>query len=85
MEPFPNLRAMMRMRAVRLYHLADLLRMSDSSVCERLHGRGEFAPHEKTRLAQYFNVKEEWLFAPLEIPASARIQPANLAPAVWAR
>jgi hypothetical protein len=84
-NPFPRVRTLMRSRGTRLYHLAELLRMSDSAICERLHGRAEFAPHEKARLAWYFSVKEEWLFAPEEIPASARIQPTPFAPARWAR
>jgi plasmid maintenance system antidote protein VapI len=75
---------LMRARNVKLYHVAELLRVSDSLVCEKLQGRSKFAPHEKTRLAWFFGVKEEWLFAQEEIPASARLQPAPFAPG-WAR
>jgi len=84
-NPFPRVRTLMKARRVRLYDLAELLRMSDSAVCERLHGRAQFAPHERTRLADYFGVLESWLFAPEEIPASARRQPAPFASAAWAR
>ena len=84
---FGNLRNLMRARRICLFHLAGVLRMSDSSVCERLAGRIPLAPHEKQRLAEFFGVKQEWLFAPLDIPASARLKPetAMLAPATERR
>jgi len=81
---FPRVRMLLRSRSVKLYHLAELLRVSDSLVCEKLQGRSPFAPHEKTRLAWFFGVKEEWLFAAEEIPTSARLRPED-SPTMWAK
>lgn len=78
-NPYPRIRTLMRSRSTRLYHLAELLRVSDSTICERLMGRAQLAPHEKTRLAQYFGVEEAWLFASEAIPAQRR-EVAMIAP-----
>ena len=82
---FPNLRVMMAHRRVRIWELSAVLRMSDGYVSQRLNGRHEFAPHERTRLAEYFGVKEDWLFAPMSVPLSARREFAMMQPAVELR
>jgi uncharacterized protein YqiB (DUF1249 family) len=70
----------MRARNIRLYHLAQALRTSDSAVCERLQGRYPLAPHERARISECLGMSEEWLFAPLDVPVSARRETAMLQP-----
>jgi transcriptional regulator with XRE-family HTH domain len=82
---FPNLRALMRTRGIHLYHLGQLLRMSDSAMNQRLLGRIPLAPHEKRRLAELFGVEEAWLFAPLVVPPAVRRETAMLTPAMETR
>jgi hypothetical protein len=82
---FPNLRAVMSDRGVRLYHLAAHLRVSDGYLCQRLAGRRPFQDHERRLIAQYFCINPDWLFAPLHVPASARRETATLTPVVESR
>jgi transcriptional regulator with XRE-family HTH domain len=72
---FPNLRGLMRARGIRIFQIGQLLRMSDSAVNQRLLGRIPFLPYQRTRIAELFGVEESWLFAPLVVPASARLVP----------
>jgi hypothetical protein len=81
---FANLRAMMSHRRVRAWELAQILRHSDAYLSDRLNGRYEFAPHERTRLAEYFGVKEDWLFQEFRPPV-ARRETAMLTPAMEVR
>ena len=69
---FPNLRGMMKHTHTRIYDLAQFLKMSDASFSQRLTGRYQWAPHERNRLSEYFGINQEWLFAPLSVPPSAR-------------
>jgi len=83
---FPNLRAIMVQRHVRQYQLAAHLRMGLSAFNARLCGRLEFAPYERTRIAEYFALNPAWLFADLEVPATARAYTtAALTPAMETR
>lgn len=81
---YPNLRAMMFHRKVRLFELAAVLRMSDGALSMRLTGRYEFAPHERNRLAEYFSVSSDWLFQEFRPPV-ARRETAMLVPAMETR
>jgi len=81
---FPNLRVMMSHRRVRLWELAAVLKHSDTYLSDRLNGRYEFAPHERTRLAEYFGVKEAWLFQRFQPPVAVR-ENASLVPAMETR
>jgi hypothetical protein len=71
---FPHLRAIMGQRRVRVLDLALLLKLSDGQVSLRLAGRLPFLPHERTRICEFFSLCEDWLFAPLNIPHSARLE-----------
>ena len=82
---YPNLRSLMCQRGIRLFHLSAHLRASDGYVSARLCGRRPFAPHERTRLAEFFSVPEDWLFTPLTVPPLARRETASFAPAMEAR
>lgn len=81
---YPRVRAMMAYRHVRLFELAAVLRMSDGALSQRLSGRYLFAPHERTRLAEYFAVDSAWLFEEFRLPA-ARHETAILTPAMEMR
>jgi hypothetical protein len=77
---FANFKAMMAHKRVRLWELAPVLRRSDGYLSDRLNGRFEFAPHERTRLAEYFGCSEDWLFQRFQPPV-ARRETASLVPA----
>ena len=81
---FANLRVMMSDRRVRLWELAKVLKRSDAYLSDRLNGRYQFAPHERTRLAEYFGVKEDWLFQEFRPPV-ARRETAMLTPSAELR
>jgi len=81
---FTNLRFLMRHRRVLLWDLAELLKISQSAVSQRLNGRLEFLPMERDILGRYFGVKVEWLFQEFRMPAM-HPQASAFAPAVWAR
>jgi transcriptional regulator with XRE-family HTH domain len=82
---FPFLRAVMQQRRVRVCDLAQMLRMSDASMSLRLSGRIPLAPHERSRIAEYFSLSEDFLFAPLNVPRPARHETTMLTPAVETR
>ena len=71
---FPHLRAVMQERRTRVYDLGVLLKLSDGQVSLRLAGRLPFLPHERKRICEHFGLCEDWLFAPLNIPRSARLE-----------
>lgn len=81
---FPNLRVMMGHTRTRLWELGKILKRSDAYLSDRLNGRYEFAPHERTRIAEFFGVNENWLFQPFQPPV-ARRETAMLAPATESR
>ncbi len=81
---FPNLRNMMKYRRVRLWELAAVLKRSDTYLSDRLEGRYQFAPHERTRIAEYFGLQEGYLFKQFEPPV-ARRETASLTPAMETR
>jgi hypothetical protein len=81
---FGNVKLMMSYRRVRLWEVCTALKHSDTYLSDRLNGRREFAPHERTRLAEYFGVGEDWLFQEFRPPVTRR-ETASLTPAMEAR
>jgi hypothetical protein len=52
--------------------LADLLKISEATFSRKIHGRAQFAPHERARIAASLRFDPRWLFEEPIIPASAR-------------
>lgn len=71
---YANLISAMRERRVRQYDLANLLQTSESTICRKLEGRMEFAPHEQARIGERLGFAPEWLFAQTRPPAAARLE-----------
>jgi plasmid maintenance system antidote protein VapI len=82
---YPNLRMTMDLRRVRLYNLAQHLKMSDAALSARLHGRYQLEPHLRNRIAEYFALNPDWLFTVASIPRSARIETTMLIPGAETR
>jgi hypothetical protein len=70
---FINLEWVLGLRRIRRFEIAQLLKISEGALCNRLTGKTEFLPHEKQRVAEYVGFQPEWLFAQLTPPHSARI------------
>ena len=69
---YPNLKVALSQKRIPQFVLAQLLRMSEGTFSLRMNGRAEFAPHEKTRIAEFLGFDADWLFTEAYIPASAR-------------
>jgi hypothetical protein len=83
---FPNLILLMRHTHVLQRDLAPILKHSDGYLNDRLNGRFDFAPHEKTRIAERLGVTDvAWLFAPYQPPLVTRRENAMLNPATETR
>jgi len=81
---FVNLRFLMRHRRVLLWDLAELLKISQSAVSQRLNGRLKFLPMERDIVARSFGVRVDWLFEEFQMPPIQQ-QTSPFVPAVWAR
>jgi transcriptional regulator with XRE-family HTH domain len=68
---YSNLLLAMKRKRVTQLDLADLLRVSDASICRKLHGRAEFLPCEKTRISEQLGLDPLWLFQETVIPRAA--------------
>jgi hypothetical protein len=60
---FPNLTWAIDEKRLAHYELATSARMDASRFSRCLRGRFEFAPHEKTRIAELLSYSEAWLFS----------------------
>lgn len=74
---YPNAVWGLAYRRVVYMDAAAALKISAGSFSQKMAGRVEFAPHERTRLAELLGLREEWLFAEMAIPPSAWIQAAT--------
>jgi plasmid maintenance system antidote protein VapI len=73
---YPNLKAVLFQRHITGYELAAVIKVNEVGFSRRMTGRVQFTPLERARIAAYFGLAEEWLFAPLNIPNSARYENA---------
>ena len=60
---FPNLTYALDERRLAHDELAERIGMDSSRFSRCVRGRFEFAPHEKTRIAEALRFEESWLFA----------------------
>jgi len=69
---FPNMRSLMTFRHVRVFELANLLRISDGAMSNRLNGRIPISNCERNRLVEFFGVEGDWLFQEFRPPVARR-------------
>ena len=74
---YPNLKPAMDEKRVRQLDLARVLKISPQGFSLRMHRWTAFAPHEKTRIAEFLGFEAGWLFAEGYIPVSARQSTRN--------
>jgi hypothetical protein len=68
--------------------VAKVICKSEAQFSNLINGKAEFAPHEKTRIAELLGFSESWLFQPLVIHAGtgfSRREIAVLGPAIETR
>jgi hypothetical protein len=73
---YPNAAWALSYKRIVYMDAAAALGISGGTFSQKMAGRVEFAPHERARLAELLGFREEWLFAEMAIPPSARMQPA---------
>lgn len=72
---YPNLLWAVRKRRLAHYELATRVKMDPSRFSRCLNGRFEFAPHERSRIAEALGFDEGWLFRdPLPPGSSAQVR-----------
>lgn len=72
---YPNLVWAIGRRRLAHYELATRIKMNPSRFSRCLDGRFEFAPHERSRIAEALGFDEGWLFRDLLPPGrSAQVR-----------
>jgi hypothetical protein len=61
-------------RKISGFELAHLLKMCEARFSRKMTGKTDFAPHEKTRIAEALQLDPAWLFAETHIPPAARFR-----------
>lgn len=83
---YPNLKAVLFQRRIPAFELARVLKISEAQFSRRMTGRIDFAPHEKTRIAEALQIDPAWIFAEVHVPPMARFrETAMLTPAMETR
>ena len=72
---YPHLFLVIRARGLAHFELAAALRRSPASFSRCINGKEEFAPHERTRLAERLGCDPGWLFEEISIPPMPKAQP----------
>jgi hypothetical protein len=76
---FPNLLWAIEESRLAHYELASRIGMDASRFSRCLRGRFEFAPHERTRIAEVLAYPVEWLFAEARPPRTVASPEPRLA------
>lgn len=81
---FPNIHWALSQQRMTQYELARVIGSSESKLSRALSGRLEFAPEERTKIADVLGFPEPWLFQEVVPPrVDGEAQPLRSVPLSW--